>query len=415
MQSFLQQSTNGLSILDAYEWEREARKQEWYQEIHNQWIDRFREIIESIFLDKKAHFEKNPHLYYLKPTGFEEFEFLNFYKFAEGKVNFSESWFRKNYPKKYQEIFAIEDDGTIGLPPVLPSFVEEEPSAANGNGNISQIFQSHYALFKTVHSPINNNRMKLEKIYGFYKNPSTSEERRTELLERYPSISNLLKNHRGVDEFPLDVKTLPTLDSFINFFLESYQTAVESNNFSSVKKIFRIKKYANYIENLKKYNPYSYTNYDPILTDKIERYKYCYIQLFYESDSLDTIMHCITSKHVSIDMIEEHFDDIIRFYLKSRERIFDNPHVNIEIYRRWTLRIKSMDLGLFSGEPEISTPMNLSFEIYNEFIQTHPVMLVEFLTLDIERVYWMNRQYQIHFVQSYFPESLVKHKLIEYL
>ncbi len=409
MQQFLTTPLNEMSILNAYEWEREARKQEWYPMIHNLWIDHFRDILEERFKKYVMKIEKTPHLSYLKSPGWDTFDFLKIYKFPESKVNFSESWFQKNYPAFYQDIFNIEDKSIM-----IPHIV-------SGDGLLTDISEvtlnSQFFQTGIFHQNIHNDRFKLDQIRRIYQNPSTTEQRKTELLERYPSLLNLLEKHEGGESFnhPLDIKTLPTLNSFLDFFFESYQIAVETNDFSSIMKIFKIKKYINYIERIKEYNPYSMNHFDPLLNEKIERYRFLYIQLFYEKDSLDTVMHCITSKHITIEMIEEHFDDIIKYYIKSRQRIFDNPHVNVEIYRRWTQRIQTMEKSSFSGEFHITTPMNLSFEIYDEYSLIYSSLSEEFLTLDIERVHWMNRQYQIYFVQSYFPESLLKHTLIEYL
>lgn len=371
------------TVLEAHEWEEKARKHEWYQEIHCEWIDIFSEYLRTEFRKKVERIETTPFLSYLKTPGWNEYDFMKVYKFPELKVNFSEYWFQKNHPDKYQELMAIDDDGTIGAP--------REP----GNPGI----QHH-----DIKSLFN-----IEKIAGFYQNLSTPEMRRTELMTRYPSIRHCINNKRR-GHFH-EVEPLMSIDVFIDFVFETYQTG----NIMDVHKIFRMKKYSLCIEKIIEYKLYSMFQFNKVLTEKIENFCRIYIELFYESNSLDTIMSCITSKHITIDMIEEHFDDIMMYYVKSRERIFENPHLNIEIYQRWTERIKTVKLIFPFDEIQTYTPFQFTFEILSQNEGSNQNIMYEFVDISIERTHWINRRFQIRFVESYFPESLLKHKLLEFL
>lgn len=371
------------TILEAYEWEEVARKQEWYQEIHSEWIDIFSDYLKGEFLKKVEKIETTPFLSYLKTPGWNEYDFMKTYRFSESKINFSEYWFQKNHPDKYQELMSFEDDGTIGAP--------REP----GNPGLQN--HDYDSLFN------------IEKITGFYQNLSTPEERRIELMTRYPSIRHCINNKRS-GHFHEVEPSMP-METFLDFVFETYQTG----NMMDIHKIFRMKKYSLCIEKIKQYKLYSMFQFNKVLTEKIENFCRIYIELFYESDSLDTIMSCITSKHITIDMIEEHFDDIMIYYIKSRERIFENPHVNIEIYQRWTERIKTVKLIFPFDEIPTYLPFQFTFEILLQGEGSNQNIMYEFLDLSIERTHWMNHRFQIRFVESYMSESILKHKLLEYL
>lgn len=377
------------TILEVYEWEEVARKQEWYQEIHSEWIDIFSDYLKGEFLKKVEKIETTPFLSYLKTPGWNEYDFMKVYKFPEFKINFSEYWFRKNHPEQYQELMSFEDDGTIGAP--------QDPDNFSGPAISIQTL------------------MNIEKITGFYQNLSTSEERKDELMVRFPSIRHFLNNreNRFTPENMILHSQEPTMtmNGFLDFFFETYQRG----NRMDINKIFRMKKYSQCIEIIKKYHLYSMFQFNRILTEKIENFFRIYIELFYESNSLDTVMSCITSKHITIDMIEEHFDDIMIYYVKSREMIFENPNVNMEIYEKWIERMKTVQLVFPFDSIQPALPTHFTFEMLIRNNSDSSNTLYEFVDLSIERTHWINRRFQIRFVESYMPESILKHKILEYL
>lgn len=363
------------STFEAFVWEEEARKHEWYEDIQCEWIEYFKSQLKISFTKRIQEIDSTPHFSYMKTPGWNVFDFFKTYSFPESKINFSEEWYRRYHPEEYQDLFDVVD-------------VPEETMMNRD--------------FNTTH--------KISRISQIYQNPNTSEERKLELITRYPSIRSFMNSDFRSFDMHNDIRNLcfDSLNDFLDFFFSITDEA-------SLRKIFKIKKYLPFIQKLKEYNPYQMKNFNRSLNMKVEEYYRIYIGLFYESDPLDTIMHCISSKYITIEMIETHFDDIMIYYLRSRERIFENPHVNIEIYKRWCERIDTIELLVQNDSISKPVPMNLTMEFYQESSMSNSSHSDDFLELNVERAHWMYRRFQIRFVESHLPESILKHKLLEFL
>ena len=359
---------------EAVEWERNSRSHKLYQHFHMEWINYFSNILERFFMQSVQRIESTPYLSYMKTEGWNIFEFEKVYKFIESKPNCSEEWFKEHYPEKYADIFTVVDT--------------ENPETT-----------SHKDTFR------------LSSISGFYRNPNTSKERKLELMTRYPSIERFFPesiNHH-IRTSPGDMSIFPNIEHFLDFFIHSYQT----EGISAILKIKRMKKYQPFLAKIKKMNPYAIHRQDVDLTEKIEKYNRIYIEVFYEQDPLDAIMNCIFSKYITIEMIDEYFNDIMKFYLDSRGNIFLNPHVNMEICERWYSQIQQIQLVFPFDKIHVPSPIHYTFDFLTKMKMKD--IMVESLELNIERVHWICRQIQIHFVKENIHSQPLQQKILEFL
>jgi hypothetical protein len=359
---------------EAVEWERNSRSHKLYQHFHMEWINYFSNILERFFMQSVQRIESTPYLSYMKIEGWNIFEFEKVYKFIESKPNCSEEWFKEHYPEKYADIFTVVDT--------------ENPETT-----------SHKDTFR------------LSSISGFYRNPNTSKERKLELITRYPSIERFFPesiNHH-IRTSPGDMSIFPNIEHFLDFFIHSYQT----EGISAILKIKRMKKYQPFLAKIKKMNPYAIHRQDVDLTEKIEKYNRIYIEVFYEQDPLDAIMNCIFSKYITIEMIDEYFNDIMKFYLDSRGNIFLNPHVNMEIYERWYSQIQQIQLVFPFDKIHVPSPIHYTFDFLTKMNMKD--ILIESLELNIERAHWICRQIQIHFVKENIHTQPLQQKILEFL
>ena len=92
------------STFEAFVWEEEARKHEWYEDIQCEWIEYFKSQLKISFTKRIQEIDSTPHLSYMKTPGWNVFDFFKTYSFPESKINFSEEWYRRYHPEEYQDL-----------------------------------------------------------------------------------------------------------------------------------------------------------------------------------------------------------------------------------------------------------------------------------------------------------------------